>query len=75
MMLCPQSQLAVWEMWNPFLSLSLGGIGVDHCPVCPGAAAFLCPHLPLPSVSTSSTAKSLSSEARPALLEILDVET
>lgn len=61
-----------WEMWGPF---PVTGIGVDHCPVCPGAAVCLCPHLPLPSVSTALTAESPSSEAGPALLEILDMET
>lgn len=61
-----------WEMWGPF---PVTGIGVDHCPVCPGAAVCLCAHLPLPSVSTALTAESPSSEAGPALLEILDMET
>lgn len=60
-------------MWGPFLPPSVGGTGVDHCPVCPGGAVFLSPCLPLPPVSISLTSK--SAEARPALLEISDVET
>lgn len=54
-MICLQSQPADWEMWGPCPPLSLGGIGVDCFPVCPGAAVFLSPCLPFPPVSISLT--------------------